>query len=356
MGLTEGSMTTAVGRQLPSPLRCSLSPVLDPEVTVIVPTYNSAATIRECLDSIFSQIGEAKTEVIVVDGRSQDGTVDIARNYPARILFGGKPPGEKRNIGARNAHGEILAFIDSDCRADPRWLSRIVSCLEERPDIAGVGGPNLTPPDDPFPARIFGLLMASFLGSAGVRNTVVYRKGRYIEHNPPCDAAYRRDIFLRVGGFDESMLVGEDVVLDARINAVGRRLWYDPEMIVWHRRRRTLRAFLTQMVRYGRGRATAFKLHPRTAPVSYFCAAALVVGTILTLPIWVLLPVLRLPAVVGWSGYGALVSLGTLTITAKNRNPMLLLLLPPLAVLHHLSLGLGFLVGLARSEHRTEQP
>lgn len=320
----------------------------DPDVSVIVPTYNSAATLRECLDSVFRQTDAIKVEVIVVDGGSRDDTVEIARHYPVRVLFGGKPPGEKRNIGARNARGRILAFIDSDCRAGPDWLHSVVSSLETRSDIVGVGGPNLTPPDDPFLPRVFGLLMESFIGSAGVRNTVVHRRGRYIDHNPPCNAAYRRDTFLQVGGFDESLFVGEDLIIDARVAALGLKLWYDPRIVVWHRRRRSLSAYITQLFRYGQGRATVFKHYPRTAPISYFCAAAFVIGTVLTLPACAALGALRLPVLVGWLVYAAFVVLGALTIAARNRNPLLMVVLPPLAAAHHFSLGLGFLSGLVR--------
>ena len=96
------------------------------KVSVIIPAYNSEATLPELLDSLLNQSYQ-DFETIVVDDASMDGTSQVARSYPCKVLTLSKNRGPAycRNIGADNAQGDILAFTDSDCRADEDWLKNI---------------------------------------------------------------------------------------------------------------------------------------------------------------------------------------------------------------------------------------
>jgi glycosyltransferase involved in cell wall biosynthesis len=94
------------------------------QVTFIIPTLNSESTIRECLASIFAQtIGAGRFEVLLIDNGSTDKTVSIAKEKGATVLEGPcLTVAGLRNLGARNSHGNILAFVDSDCVISPEWL------------------------------------------------------------------------------------------------------------------------------------------------------------------------------------------------------------------------------------------
>src|SRR5215471_6265280 len=117
-----------------------------PSVSIIVCSYNGAATLRACLDSL-GKIDYPKFEVILVDDGSTDNTAQIAAEFP-NVRYIHQPNrglSAARNTGAAAARGEVLAYTDADCMADVDWLYYLVGTLTSG-DFAGVGGPNITPP------------------------------------------------------------------------------------------------------------------------------------------------------------------------------------------------------------------
>ncbi|MGH9666091.1 MAG: glycosyltransferase, partial [Bryobacteraceae bacterium] len=128
-----------------------------PLVTVVVPTRNRAALLRELVESLWKQTLDPETyEIIVVDNQSSDGTAEMIRemqgNSPCRLTFHvmkeNKGPIHSRNAAARMAQGEILAFTDSDCRVTPEWLERGLKPFAN-PEVAFVSGVVLDKPEQP---------------------------------------------------------------------------------------------------------------------------------------------------------------------------------------------------------------
>ncbi len=109
-----------------------------PSVSFVVPTLNSAATISSCLDSIFSQEYDGEVEVIIADGGSTDGTVEIAGRCGCRVVENNLKTGEAGKArGIREAKGEVVALVDSDNILDrPDWLVRMTAPFAD-PRIAG---------------------------------------------------------------------------------------------------------------------------------------------------------------------------------------------------------------------------
>jgi glycosyltransferase involved in cell wall biosynthesis len=314
-------------------------------ISVIIPTLNSEETIDECLNSIYVNVNAPQFDVTIVDGGSTDKTVEIAQKYPAKIMFAEKAQANQRNAGAAQAKGDILAFTDSDTRVCKDWLSRLATYFDD-PSITGVGGPNITHEEDPFWATCFGILIESFLGSAGVRNTVIYKEIREVDHNPPVNSAVRKNIFLEVGGFTRGFEPTEDVMLDAKIKKTGGKLIYDPDMVVWHHRRRTLKGFARQLRQYGRGRASVFYQYPQSLPLTYFCVALFALGTIFSIPLYFLVDILQPVISYGWLTYLVFIVISSSYIAINRKRPILAAVLPPLAFIEHFSLGIGFVIGL----------
>ncbi|MGD0354783.1 MAG: glycosyltransferase [Dehalococcoidia bacterium] len=322
---------------------------MDKFISVVIPTFNNEDTIEECLKSIFSNENAPKFEVIVVDGGSTDRTVEIVKQFPVRTPklreSGRIYHAESVNYGVSQALGEIIAFTDADVRVEKNWLS-VLSKHFDDPHIAGVGGPNITPNDEPFWPKCFGILMESFLGGAGARNTAIYKNIREVDHNPPVNSALRKIDFMEVGGQGETVGPADDTVLDAKIRRRGRKLIYDPTMIVWHHRRKTLKSFLWQLFLYGRGRASVFLKYPESLPLTYFCVAAFAAGTILTIPLYIFFGLLRPIIIFGWSAYLLFILSASLFISIQKRRYILVPILLVLAILEHFTLGIGFLTGL----------
>src|SRR5262245_24635369 len=114
-----------------------------PLITVIIPHLNQSRPLEACLASLDAQrLARACLEVIVVDNGSASSPADvIARHSGVRLLSELQPgPGPARNTGIRNAKGDVLAFLDADCQADPDWLPTILNVFQTRPERTIIGG------------------------------------------------------------------------------------------------------------------------------------------------------------------------------------------------------------------------
>ena len=215
-----------------------------PKVSVIVCSYNGGATLEDCLSSL-RHLEYPNYEVVLVDDGSKDDTPAIAARHPWIISVRQENKGLSvaRNVGAATATGEILAYTDSDCMADPDWLYYLVGTLLSG-DFAGVGGPNISPPAQNW---VQACVAAAPGGPSHVLLTDVVA-----EHIPGCNMAFHRWAFERVGGFDpQYRKAGDDVDFCWRLQQAGGVIAFSPAAIVWHYRRFTLQAFRKQQEGYG---------------------------------------------------------------------------------------------------------
>jgi LmbE family N-acetylglucosaminyl deacetylase len=174
-----------------------------PKVSVVVAAYNAARTLKDCLSSL-ENLRYPDYEVIVVNDGSRDATETIARQFPFHCI---STPNQgisaARNVGMQAATGEIVAYLDSDARADPDWLHYLAVTFMES-DVAGVGGPNFVPPEDNWVAQCI-------YRSPG-RPTQVMLNDQCAEHIPGCNMSFRKSALEDIGGFDPIFRVAADDV------------------------------------------------------------------------------------------------------------------------------------------------
>jgi GT2 family glycosyltransferase len=227
-----------------------------PKVSVVVASYNGARTLKLCLESL-QRLNYPDYEIILVDDGSTDSTPQIASAFPhVRCIRHEKNFGLSvaRNTGIAAATGEIVAFTDSDCRADEDWLYYLVGSLVGS-EFAGVGGPNLLPPED---SRVAAAVMVSPGGPAHVMLT-----DREAEHIPGCNMAFYKHALDGIGGFDPIFTkAGDDVDVCWRLQQAGCRIGFSPAAFVWHYRRSTVAAYLKQQEGYGEAEALLVRKHP----------------------------------------------------------------------------------------------
>ena len=329
-----------------------------PFISVVITGKNSDETIEECLLSIVkNNYPSSKFEIIYVDGGSRDETLKIVERihdaYKDRVTvkyyIEPGPPGKSRNKGILEANGMIIAFTDSDVVVSENWLKNIAHhMLKVNDRVVGVGGPALTPSSDPLFSQLVGVLWETPFGSAGARNPARYKGVRFVDHNPTCNAAYRKWVFEKMGLFREDLPVTEDVELDTRIRRSGYLLLYADDIIVWHHRRKTLKSFLKQMYSYGFWRANSGRR--RLIPLSpvHFFPSGMVIYLVTVCPIAVVSnAILSFIPLVIYAGF-ALVS--GLYVAVRHSDPKLIVTIPVLGFLEHVAYGVGFINGLLRTK------
>jgi O-antigen biosynthesis protein len=234
-----------------------------PAISVVVCAYNAEATLHECLSACEAS-DYPRLHVIVVDDGSTDATADIARSHPRARLVSSPHAGlsASRNAGYRAASGELVAYLDSDAWPPPQWPFYLaLGGLDPAPreDVVGVGGPNVPPPSDPVAAHVVARSPGGPLPQLVEENRAL--------HLPGCNLAIRRDVLVRLGGFDEALrTASDDLELQWRIADTGGRLGYHPAALVWHHRRPGLRPYLRQQRGYGRSQALVEARHEQRFP------------------------------------------------------------------------------------------
>ncbi len=226
-----------------------------PRVSVVVCSYNGAATIRDTLEGL-SRVDYPSFEVIVVDDGSTDATVEVARGYDVTLISTrNQGLAAARNVGLEAATGEIVAYLDDDAYPDPQWLSYLALALRSS-DCCGVGGPNLLPPEDGD--------VAHCVGNSPGGPAHVLLSDRVAEHIPGCNMAFRKSWLEAVGGFDPQFrTAGDDVDVCWNLQERGGTLGFHPAALVWHHRRSSLVRYWKQQVGYGKAEALLARKWPQ---------------------------------------------------------------------------------------------
>ena len=207
-------------------------------VSVIIPAERSNENLKRCLKDLKKQTYKGFEVITVLD------------------KFSGSPA-EKRNWGAKKAKGEFLAFIDDDCFVEKDWLTNGVKIFSK--DVCAVCGPMLTPENSPFWERVSGYLWESPLINP-------IRANKYVEDWPSANFFIRKRDFEKLGGFDSRFWPGEDTKLCLDIVAkLKKKIVYDSNVVVYHRRRPLFKKYLEQVARYGRQRGRFARLFPETS-------------------------------------------------------------------------------------------
>jgi glycosyltransferase involved in cell wall biosynthesis len=184
------------------------------DISVIIPTLNEEKYLPRCLKSLVNQTTDRSLEILVIDGGSRDKTVQVARKYADQVLMNPQAPvGAARNLGARVANGNILAFIDADTIANPQWLSTINTAFQREPRAVGLTGPTL-----PYDGRLSDSITYR-LWTIYLQRILLYLE---MPHVIGFNCAYRRAPFLSVGGFDEDSVMSEDIKLAHKIRRYGK--------------------------------------------------------------------------------------------------------------------------------------
>jgi len=208
-----------------------------PSVSIIIITRNRPHILGDCLSYALAQDYDT-FEVIVVDASDNDETQHLVANYSQvryiRLHDAANQMPRSRNEGIKMARGEIVAFIDDDSLVQPGWLQALTRHYAE-PKVGGVGGLVLAPREEPRLNGVVGRIsrLGTPIGDFNVHTPGPVR----VEHLRGCNMSFRREILLRLGGFNpryDGSNFREDTDMCVRVRRAGYELVYDPEAFVIH--------------------------------------------------------------------------------------------------------------------------
>ena len=252
-----------------------------PDVSIVLPTLNERAFIRDCLDSLERQDSVDLVEILVLDGGSTDGTREIVAASGGRVRLLDNPgvtAAAALNRGLAQSKGNIIVRADAHTLYAGDYVRRCVEVLQET-GASNVGGAMRPAGTTRFGHAVAAVTTSPFGIGPG--------KFHYGLEQQDVDTVYlgcwRRETLLSLGGWDERNLQwgAEDHELNLRLRKAGGRIVLDPSIRSWYFPREAPRALLRQYRNYGLGKASTLAKH-RTLPTwRPLAPAALVAGSIL---------------------------------------------------------------------------
>lgn len=235
-------------------------------ICVIIPARGPAPTLSRCVASVLDCDYPDK-EVIVIDDGISLKTLATLEAFHDRITIvhsGGRGPSHARNVAASKTRAAYLAFTDSDCIVDPRWLTALMDGFTRRPDAVSVGGiQEVSREAGAFEKAVFAFMRAVHFVADYARCPADQANLIEVEHNASCNVMYKRDVFLQEKGFREGLWPGEDVDLDYRLKEKDRVILFTASAVVYHEKPKTLGRFIKMMFAYGRAQGELVRIHGR---------------------------------------------------------------------------------------------
>jgi len=315
-------------------------------ISVVVPAYNAERTMSFCLEALLCQdIPREEYEVIVVDDGSIDATAAVVSRFPVRLLAqANQGPAAARNRGAAAAAGELLLFTDADCVPEPGWIAAMIVPFADR-QVVAVKGSYRTRQRE---------IVARFAQLEFEERFTMLAERASIDMVDTYAAAYRREVFLDLRGFDTSFpeANNEDTELSYRMASQGMKMVFAPNAVVYHLRHPDSLVRYARL-KFGRGywRMVVYRRYPGKMLRDSYTPQSLKIQILL---LFMLLPTSLLPLV--WSqsaaglpsvflllGYG--VSVAPFTRMALRRDLLVGICAPLLLALRAAALGAGAVAG-----------
>ncbi|MFH0738937.1 MAG: glycosyltransferase [Candidatus Omnitrophota bacterium] len=315
-------------------------------ISIIIAVKTWQKNLEECVSRCL-ELDFPDFEVIILPDYS------LQMNLDARIRLiptGEVTPPKKRDIGIREAKGDIVAFLDDDAYPTKDWLKHAAENFKDE-SVAAVGGPAVTPDSDSLMQKASGLVYSSGLVSGGFVYRYIPGKRREVQDYPSCNLIVRKAVLKTLGGFNTNFWPGEDTKLCLDITkGMGKKIIYDPEVLVFHHRRSLIFPHLKQIANYALHRGYFVKRYPQTSfKLSYFLPSLFVLSAFAG----VILSLFFAPLKITYLA-GVLLYLFLVFSASISKGLGLFPLVFSGIILTHITYGLYFLRGLALKKLKEE--
>ncbi len=316
-------------------------------ISAVIPCRNERASIESCLRSLLAQEPvPGGFEIIVADGRSDDGTRNVLKRLAgddARVRVVDNPGCTTpcgMNAGIAEARGRFIAIMGAHNRYAPDYLCRSLEVLEET-KADNVGGAMICEASGYWQRAIAAAHHSAFsVGGARWHDP---------DYEGPADTVfggvYRREVFDRIGLFDEALVRNQDDELNLRLVRSGGRIWQSPRIRSYYTPRASLHALFRQYLQYGYWKVRVIRKHRLPASIRHLVPAGFVLACALlpTAAFW------WAPAVWATGLMAAAYTLAAILASvssAARAGWSLFPALPPVFASYHIGYGVGFLLGI----------
>jgi len=310
--------------------------------SIIIPVKYKNDYLLESIENCL-KLDYLNYEIIVFP----DKTFDYGNDRVKIIGTGNIGPAEKRDLSIKYAKGEILAFLDDDAYPREDWLKNAFNYFRDNL-ISAVCGPAITPSDDNLMQKLSGEIYSSSIASGGtIHRYRPVNKSFEVDDFPSVNFLVKKKDFKAVGGFDSTFWPGEDTKLCLDLINMGKKIIYDPKILVYHHRRKSFRKHLVQSASYAIHRGYFVKRYPKNSlKLGYFVPSLfilfLVIGFAFAMINLYVMYFYLLVLVL----YILLLLINSVASFVRNKNAKLSFLLIPGIFLTHIFYGFGFIKGL----------
>ena len=237
-----------------------------PFVSIIIPCRNEEKFIGMCIDSIIANdYPKDRLEILVVDGMSDDNTRTVVEGYCRRYQFISLLENPQRitpcafNIGVKRAKGEVVIRMDAHSEYFNDYIKETITYLEKT-GADNVGGIRITRTiENTLTARLISFVTSCPFG-VGLAKYRFSKEGAFVDTVP--NGAFRKELFDRIGYFDEKLIRNQDNEFNARIIEHGGKVFLSPTIKSYYYNQSTLKGLLRQAFRAGMWNVYTFKANP----------------------------------------------------------------------------------------------
>jgi succinoglycan biosynthesis protein ExoA len=319
-----------------------------PLVSVVIACRNEQAYIEACVRSVLAQRSPTGGfELIVADGMSDDGTRSILRRLakesrrlrvvdnPHQIVSSGL------NTAIRAARGKIIVRMDAHTEYAPDYINQCLAALADT-GADNVGGPARTKANNYTQAAVSAAYHSPFAVGGARFHNVDYEG--YVD--TVTYGCWRREVFDRIGPFDEALVRNQDDEFNLRLTKAGGKIWQSPRIKSWYRPRASLRGLFQQYMQYGYWKVAVMRKHRNVASWRHLVPASFLVALMSLallawwwiVALWALLALLT----IYWIS-----NLAASFLAAARSEWRFFPVLPLVFACYHFSYGFGFLRGIA---------
>jgi len=325
-----------------------------PKISIIIPCRNEEKFIGKCLDSLVAQGFPAdRLEILVVNGASEDKTEEVIRSYVQKYPFVKLLQSPQKctpismNVGLKNATGDVVMIVGAHSDLEPGYVRKCVQYLYQY-DADAVGGILITKPaTQTLAAKAIVAVLTSFFGTGGSRFRMK-RGGGIQESDTVFNGCYRREVFEKIGYFNEKLFGSQDFELNLRLKKAGGKILLAPNIATAYYPKATLKEFFKHNIKDGIWAILPMKYGAPPFKLRHLIPLFFVLGVIgpFILSIWYR-PFIFLT--LGVLGLYLLASFYfSIRIAVKEKNLLLIPFLVAAFAVRHFGYGFGSFIGLFR--------